>query len=405
MPIDFRLGIERLAADPRMSSHWGRCGLVCNQASVTRDYTPSWRIAKSALGERLVALFGPQHGFAGTAQDNMIETGHAHHLATGLPVYSLYSETREPTEAMVSDLDTLVIDLQIVGCRIYTWKATIAACLRAAKKFSRRVVVLDRPNPLGGVHLEGRALDDDAHSFVGEFPMPMRHGLTAGEAALFFNASIGSELEVVALNNWDPKLLADHYYGAKRRPWILTSPNLPTLSPLFVYPGTVMLEGTNISEGRGTGLPFQLIGAPYLRDSDKLITRIRELCDHDVPGIVMRSAAFEPTSQKHMGQVCNGLQLHVESPEDVRSFRLTLALIRAFMELGDGGFAWKTPPYEYDHETLPIKLIVGSHIADRQFEKAAFSIHDPFWRDGIERYIDAVEPHLLYPRVMRDVTS
>ena len=334
----------------------------------------------------------------------MIETGHTRHLATGLPVYSLYSETREPTEAMLESVDTLLVDLQILGCRIYTWKSTIAACLRAAKKYGRRVVVFDRPNPLGGVHLEGRTLDEDAHSFVGEFPIPMRHGLTAGEAALFFNASIGAELEVIALSGWDPKLLADSYFGIKRRPWVLTSPNLPTLAPVFVYSGTVMLEGTNISEGRGTGLPFQLIGAPYIQDSDRLITRIYELCDGDIPGLVLRAAAFEPTSQKHQGQVCNGLQLHVENPDSVRSFRLTLAMIRAFLELSEGGFAWKDPPYEYDHETRPIRLIIGSQIADRQIEKSTFSIHDPFWRDGISRHIDAVEPHLLYPRIMRDVT-
>jgi uncharacterized protein YbbC (DUF1343 family) len=398
------VGLERLAAEPRLAASWGRCGLVCNQASVARDFTPAWRVAHTALRERLVALFGPQHGLAGTAQDNMIETGHGRHLATGLPVYSLYSETREPTAEMLAGLDTLLIDLQIVGCRIYTWKSTIAACLRAAKKHGRRVVVLDRPNPLGGVHLEGRVLDDDAHSFVGEFPIPMRHGLTAGEAARFFNASIGAELEVVALEGWDPKLLAHHYYGPEGRPWVLTSPNLPTLAPVFVYPGTVLLEGCNISEGRGTGLPFQLIGAPYIQDSARLVARIGELSGDGLPGVFLREAAFEPTSQKHMGKVCNGLQIHVTGPDAVRSFRLTLALIRAFIEQGEGGFQWKQPPYEYDHVTLPIKLIIGSRAADRHLEKGAFSVQDAFWRDGIQRYIAAVKPHLLYARSMLDVT-
>lgn len=404
MLAELTLGLEKLAADPSIAANWGRCGLVCNQASLTASYLPAWKVLQEVLGSRLVALFGPQHGFAGTAQDNMIETRHARHLATGLPVFSLYSETREPTLDMLQGLDTLVIDLQIVGCRIYTWKSTIAACLRAAKRFGRRVVVLDRINPLGGVDIEGRVLDDDAHSFVGEYPLPMRHGLTAGEAAQFFNASIGAELEVVPLSGWEPSRLATDYYAPAKRAWVLTSPNLPTLDPVFVYPGTVLLEGTNISEGRGTGLPFQLIGAPYIKDSAAFIARVQALCAGQTPGLYLRPAAFEPTAQKHQGQVCNGLQLHVEDPRRVRSFRLTLAMIRASLELSAQGFTWKSPPYEYDHVTLPIKLIIGSQIADQQIEKSSFSVEDDFWRAGITRYIEQIKPYLLYQRVMRDVT-
>lgn len=404
MQAGLLLGLEKLAAHPHLAANWGRCGLVCNQASLTAGYVPAWHVLREILGSRLVALFGPQHGFAGTAQDNMIETRHARHLATGLPVYSLYSETREPTLEMLANVDTLVIDLQIVGCRIYTWKSTIAACIRAAKKYGRRVVVLDRINPLGGVNLEGRVLDDNAHSFVGEFPLPMRHGLTAGEAALFFNASIGAELEVIQLSGWDPVRLATDYYGPRVRPWVVTSPNLPTIDPVFVYPGTVILEGTNISEGRGTGLPFQLIGAPYIADSDGFIARVRDLCGDSTPGLYLRPASFEPTSQKHQGRLCNGIQLHVEDPALIRSFRLTLAIIRASLEIAHNDFRWKDPPYEYDHVTLPIKLIIGSQIADKCFEKNDFSVEDGFWRDGIAQYIDKIKPFLLYKRMMRDVT-
>jgi uncharacterized protein YbbC (DUF1343 family) len=380
-----------------LAAGWGRCGLLSNQASVTRAFEPAWRVLHRLLGPRLTALFGPQHGFAGTAQDNMIETAHARHLATGLPVYSLYSETREPAPAMLAGLDTLIIDLQIVGCRIYTWKSTIAGCLRAAKQSGKRVVVLDRPNPLGGELVEGRVLDDDAHSFVGQFPMPMRHALTAAEAARFFNATIGAELEVVSLAGWRPA----SYWGEVGRPWVLTSPNLPTPEPVYVYPGTVMLEGTNISEGRGTGLPFQLIGAPYVKAGQQVIDRVRDFLG-PAPGVHLREAGFEPTSQKWQGKVCNGVQIHVLDPKAVRSYALSLALIQAFANLGESGFAWKEPPYEYDHETLPIKLIVGSRQVEKHLgPQGHFDAQAAFWSDGLVEYMQRVAPFLLYPRQLR----
>jgi uncharacterized protein YbbC (DUF1343 family) len=393
------VGLERLAAEPRLAAGWGKLGLLANQASVTKDLRPAWDVVRTVAPGRLVALFGPQHGFESTVQDNMIETSHARHLHTNLPIHSLYSETREPTPAMLQGIDTLVIDLQIVGCRIYTWKSTIAGCLRAAKKLGKRIVLLDRPNPVGGELLEGRVLDDDCHSFVGQIAMPMRHGLTAGEAALFFNASIGAELEVVALKDWDPA----HYWQDLGRHWVLTSPNLPTPDSVYVYPGTVMLEGTNLSEGRGTGLPFQLIGAPYLKSGRALIDRVRELIG-DTPGIHMREASFEPTSQKWKGETCNGLQLHVLDHTAVRSYRLTLAIMKAAIDLGGPKWAWKDPPYEYDYETLPIKIIVGGKATPEHISAAKFDARDPFWRAGIDQYMRRVEPLLLYPRRMRDVT-
>jgi uncharacterized protein YbbC (DUF1343 family) len=346
------------------------------------------------LGTRLTALFGPQHGFYGTKQDNMIETSHTKHESFGVPLYSLYSETREPTAEMLSNVDTILIDLQIVGCRIYTWKATIAGCMRAAKKHGKRVVILDRPNPVGGEICEGRVLDPDSTSFVGEYPIPMRHALTSGEAARFFNTFINCELEVVELKNWDPK----SYWGDLERPWVLTSPNLPTIDPVYVYPGTVIFEGTNISEGRGTGLPFQFIGAPYLPEGSRYKEHVIHLLGGNTPGVFLREAQFEPTSQKWMGKTCRGIQIHVTDHRSVRSLDLSIALVRAAIDLGEGSFAWKDPPYEYDYKTLPMKLIYGSLKSDQKFMSKDFSIEDPFWHEGIASYIEKASRILIYPR-------
>ena len=388
------VGLEVVAADPSVTKGWGRCGLVCNQASVTETMSPAWEVMATVLGKRLVALFGPQHGFYGTKQDNMIETNHSKFDAFGVPLYSLYSETREPTAEMLVGLDTIVIDLQIVGCRIYTWKATIAGCMRAAKKHGKKVVVLDRPNPVGGQICEGRVLDKDSTSFVGEYPIPMRHALTAGEAANFFNSFIGCDLEIVKLKNWDPK----SYWGDLGRPWVLTSPNLPTVEPVYVYPGTVIFEGTNISEGRGTGLPFQFIGAPYIPSGRAFKELTLKILGGHAPGVFLRESQFEPTSQKWAGKTCHGVQIHVQQFRDVRSLDLSIALVRAAIELGRDGFAWKDPPYEYDYKTLPIKLIYGSRMTDEKFSSKTFSINDPFWHEGINSYIENISRYLVYPR-------
>ena len=394
----FRCGLEAWMANPRMADSWGNCALLCNQASVSRDFEPAWKVAHRLLGTRLKSLLGPQHGFYGTAQDNMIETRHVRDEDLKIPIYSLYSETRQPTPEMLDGIDTLIVDLQIVGCRIYTWKATIAACLRAAAQHGIRIVILDRPNPVGGEVLEGRVLDMDASSFVGEFPIPMRHGLTAGEAARFFNRTIKADLHIVALEGWRPQML----WADLNRPWVLTSPNLPTIDPVHVYPGLVILEGTNISEGRGTGLPFQFVGAPYIKRSSDLLERVVTLLGlkpgQHPPGIFLREASFEPTSGKWMKKVCYGLQVHVVDPSKVRSFDFALALVRACIELSDGAFAWKEPPYEYDLVTLPMKLIIGSHKADRKFIDPNFSIQDIFWHEGLLDFAQEAQEILLYRR-------
>jgi uncharacterized protein YbbC (DUF1343 family) len=384
-----KIGLERL---PTIQS-WGRCGLLCNQASVTSELVHSITVCRDVLKEQLVLLFSPQHGLDSTVQDNMIETGHSVHTPTGLPVYSLYSETREPTESMMALLDTIIIDIPIVGCRVYTFKWTIAACLRAAKKWNKQVVILDRPNPLGGEVIEGRTLDDDVRSFVGEIFMPMRHGLTVAEFAFYVNQSIGAQLTFVLMEGWDPRLL----WNELGRPWVLTSPNLPTFSAVALFPGMVALEGTNLSEGRGTALPFQLVGAPFIKDAFSFVEKLKEFGAHD--GLYLRPAYFQPTSQKWMGETCGGVHFVPYCFKKIRSYRLFLALIKTVLAFDkEEAFLWKSPPYEYDFVNLPIHLILGSHKASDALKEK--TIHESFWEEGLTKYRSLVQSFLLYPRSM-----
>jgi uncharacterized protein YbbC (DUF1343 family) len=393
-----QVGLENLGAlGSRRLESWGRCGLLSNQASVTRDLSPAWSVVQKLLGDRLTCLFGPQHGFESTVQDNMIETSDGRHLPTGLPVFSLYSNTRVPTESMLAHVDTIIIDLQVVGCRVYTYKASIAACLQAAKKFQKKIVILDRPNPLGGILVEGRVLDRNVMSFVGPYPMPMRHGLTPAEAGRLFNQEIGADLEWVEMSHWNPA----HYWHQINRHWVLTSPNLPTIDPVYVFPGMVLFEGTNISEGRGTGLPFQFIGAPYIEDAHRFTKAVKDFFGPEDGGVILRPSVFQPTSQKWQNETCQGLQIHVLDPHKIRSFDLALSILAATRTLVGDAFEWKLPPYEYDYENLPIDLIVGSKATTQHFNE--FSLNDPFWHEGLDAFIEHARPLLLYPRTMKSL--
>ena len=387
-------GLDRLARGFLEPAAWGRCALLCNQASLTCDFRHSVDVLRQLPQLRLSCLLAPQHGLFGTAQDNMIETPHSREPGSYLPVYSLYSETRIPELQMLEGCDTLVIDLQISGCRIYTFKSTILACLKVAKEAGKKVVVLDRPNPLGGEVLEGRVADPQVNSFVNPGPIPLRHGLSPAEFALFVNRTIGCNLEVVPMENWDPAGV----WTATGRPWILTSPNLPSGDSIFLYPGMVLFEGTNVSEGRGTGLPFQLVGSPFLSDPRELIAFVRDAIS-EPPGIMLRPASFEPTSGKWRGKECRGLQLHVIDPIAVRSFSLAIALIQGFQELCGGGFSFKEPPYEYEYQRPPVDMILA---CDGSAEKLLrWGGSHPFWKPDAAAWYDEVRDCLLYPRHMK----
>src|SRR4249920_2422191 len=285
------LGSERLLASTAL--HGARVGLVSNPASVDRQLRHIADHLAVHPRAHLAALFGPQHGFRSDVQDNMIETRHGQDDVRRVPVYSLYSETREPTAKMLAGLDALVIDLQDVGSRIYTFIYTMANCLIAARKHGVKAIVCDRPNPIGGVAVEGPMLVPGFESFVGQYPMPMRHGMTIGELAQLFNAEfgIGAALEVARMDGWRREM----YFDATCLPWVMPSPNMPTLDSAIVYPGTVLFEGTNVSEGRGTTRPFELTGAPW-PIAERFAEELNAL---KLGGVLFRPAVFEPTFQKH----------------------------------------------------------------------------------------------------------
>jgi len=355
-----RLGSEQLLDSTALDGK--RVGVVCNPASIDHDL----RHIADRLGAHprahLVALFGPQHGFRSDVQDNMIETGHTRDSVRRIPVYSLYSETREPTADMLRDVEVLLIDLQDVGVRIYTYIYTMANCLKAARRHGVKVMVCDRPNPIGGVAVEGMVLRPGHESFVGMYPMPMRHGMTIGEIARLFNGhfGIGADLEVVPMEGWR----RDLYFDQTGLTWIMSSPNIPTVDTTTVYPGAVLFEGTNVSEGRGTTRPFELVGAPWIV-AERFCDAMNQMA---LAGAFFRPVVFEPTFQKHAGQACGGCQIHVRDRAAFRPVAAAVALMSAFRASDPEKFRWKDPPYEYERERTPIDVLAGSTELREQIE-------------------------------------
>lgn len=352
--MNVRTGIDKLLDDPILAKDLGRVGLICNQATVDSAFRHAADLMHRSEHFDLVALYGPQHGIRGDVQDNMIETGHSVDKATGLPVHSLYSETREPTAEMLEGVDTLVFDLQDVGCRVYTFIYTMANAMSACTNYGKRFIVCDRPNPIGGNAVEGDLLTKGHESFVGRFPIPMRHGMTVGELARFFNEefSIGCELTVIPMDGWR----RNQYYDETSCPWVMPSPNMPTVDTAAVFPGTVFFEGTQVSEGRGTTRPFEQIGAPYI-DSELLATEMNSM---GLEGVYFRATVFQPTFQKHAGDACGGVFLHVIDRATFRPVAAGIALVAKILDLYPERFKWKEPPYEYEYDRNPFDVIAGN---------------------------------------------
>jgi uncharacterized protein YbbC (DUF1343 family) len=385
------LGIDGLLTRDRGLIAGRRVGLVSNPASIDARFRHSADRLYEDPDVALTALFGPQHGFRSDLQDNMIETPHASDGRRRVPVFSLYSETREPTPDMLREIDVLVIDLQDVGTRVYTYIYTLANCMRAAARHAVPVVVCDRPNPIGGEAIEGSLLRTEWASFVGQFPIPLRHGLSIGEIARLFNEEFGiqADLDVVPLQGWRRSM----YFDETGLPWVMPSPNVPTLDSAVVYPGAVLIEGTMLSEGRGTTRPFELIGAPWL-DSEAVADAMN---GRGLPGVHFRPVVFEPTFQKHARETCGGCQIHVLDRGRFEPVRTTVELIDECRKQAPQSFRWREPPYEYEHDKQPIDILSGSDALRRAVDGGA-GVGDLIasWRPEEDAFRKQRERYLLY---------
>ncbi|HDZ89910.1 MAG: DUF1343 domain-containing protein [Deltaproteobacteria bacterium] len=368
-----------------------RLGLLANQASMSKGLKSAREVISSRFPGQLKALFGPQHGYGGEDQDNMVETPHCQDQTLKVPVFSLYAASRDPSSTMFNLIDVLIIDLQDVGTRVYTFISTMLNCLKAAAECGKKVVVLDRPNPLGGDLVEGNPLEPELYSFVGPWSLPMRHGLTMGEMARIFNHvfHLDCNLEVVPMQGWRRSML---WSGTGLR-WTMPSPNMPVPQTAQVYPGQVIWEGTNLSEGRGTCRPFEIFGAPFLNPR-----AVREALDPTArTGCHLQEYRFRPTFHKWAGELCYGFMIHILDPCAYRPYYTSLALLQAVMEVHHQDFGWKQPPYEYEYKKKPIDMIMGSQSLRRDLQSGKpLPLIREGWLPELESYADWRKTYLLY---------
>ena len=364
-----KFGIDRLLSDPALRAplKGKRVAMLAHPASLTHHLTHSLDALAASGDIRLTAAFGPQHGLRGDKQDNMIETPDFHDPALGIPVFSLYGKVRKPTDAMMDAFDVVLVDLQDLGCRIYTFVTSLRYMLEAAAKHGKDVWVLDRPNPVGRP-VEGLTLRPGWESFVGAGPLPMRHGLTLGELGLWFVATLKLDVayRTIEMEGWRPDAAPGFGWPLGERAWINPSPNAPNLWMARAYAGTVMLEGTTLSEGRGTTRPLELFGAPNI-DARRVITEMHALAPHWLQGCHLRECWFEPTFHKHVGKLCAGFQVHVDDSahyhvEKFRPWRLFALAFKALRRLRPDYPIWRDFPYEYEKDRLAIDVINGSDL-------------------------------------------
>ena len=346
------LGIENLIESPKPLKG-KRVGLIANATSINCELTSSVDLLRKNPGINLSALFGPQQGFWGETQDNMIEWQGGRYPRYDLPLYSLYGEHRKPTAKMLENVDSLIFDVQDVGTRIYTYIWTMVLAMQASAEQKKEFIVCDRPNPIDGLQTEGNVSRREDSSFVALYPLPLRHGMTTGEIANYVNREfqIGCELTVVQMKGWKRQM----WHDETGIPWVIPSANMPTLETATVYPGTVIFEGTNVSEGRGTTKPFEFIGAPFVNGFDLADA----LSKYRLPGVSFRPCIFIPTFNKHQGKNCGGVQLHVTDRKQFKPVKTGIALLKTIYDMYPNDFRWKKPPYEYVSDKLPIDVILG----------------------------------------------
>lgn len=390
-------GLERLALEKSIQDRFkGQIALLCHNASVNQQFEFAPAIFKKIFGKRLVKLFGPQHGLVTDVQDNMIESHHSHHPYYDLPVYSLYSETRTPTDEMLEGIDTFVVDLQDVGTRVYTYISTLALLMKKIEHKTIKLVVLDRPNPVRGDIVEGNLLEEKWCSFVGEIPgIPMRHGMTMGEMALYIQKYMTPhvDLEVIAMKNWRRELDFVH----TGHPWVLPSPNLPTPEGAFTFVGTVLYEGTNISEGRGTTRSLEVLAHPKLLPDYFLETLKPRLEETGLKGFALRAVMVHPMFQKHAGKTIGGVFIHPTETKEFRPWALGQILMRELKLALGQEFKWNDQPYEYETKNLAIDYINGSDLLRNWVENyGSWSELKDIELQGREGYLNRRARVLIY---------
>ncbi|MBD3321374.1 MAG: DUF1343 domain-containing protein [Chitinivibrionales bacterium] len=369
-----------------------RLGILCHAASIDASYRHCIDRISRIPGCRIGAIFGPQHGLFGQTQDNMVEWEDTIHPVLNVPVFSLYGAVRKPDSAMLAEIDALVIDLQDVGARPYTYLWTMKLCMEACGEAGIPVWVLDRPNPIAAIGFDGPVLSPEYFSFVGGAAIPLCHRMTIGEAASLLGQEYCSstELHVVSMRNWH----RNSVWSDTGLPWVLPSPNMPTLDTALVYPGMVLLEATNLSEGRGTTRPFELIGAPYL-DAATLITWLKK---QPVSGCIFREHNFIPAFQKWKDRYCRGIQIHITSIRDYRPVSTTVALLAAVVDIAGDRFTFNNPPYEYETEKMPFDILSGDDTLRNLLvrNRADMTIRDR-WKESYRDFLELFDDIALYP--------
>ncbi len=392
MPERVKTGLDSVERSWPRDLKGARAGLLVHPASVNRRLEHASDILMRSKKCELRSYFGPQHGIRGETQDNMIEWEGFTDKKTGLPVYSLYGKTRRPERSMLGDIDLVIVDMQDVGARYYTFIWTMALVMKACEAEGKKVVILDRPNPIGGRLIEGPVLRPEFSSFVGLHPLPARHGMTIGEISLYLRDAFYPtlDLRVIPMEGWNRAM----WFEDTGLPWVLPSPNMPTVDTAVVYPGMCLLEATDISEGRGTTKPFEIFGAPFV-DPDLFVRRIDEL---KLSGVAFRPLFFLPTFQKHAGTLCGGAQIHVNIREKFRPFKTAVAIIKILFDLYPDRFSWKKPPYEYEEVRPPIDILSGTDRLRMDIEgQAPLKTMEDRWADEAEEFdLTVRKNHLLY---------
>lgn len=389
-------GLDILSKNTNLQKKFkGTIALLCNNASIDTDYTPAALKFKEMFGDRFIKLFGPQHGFSTDAQDNMIETDHFIHPYLKIPVYSLYSETRIPTDEMLNGINHFFVDLQDIGARMYTYIYSLTLLLEKCSDKNIDIVILDRPNPLNGITLEGNILDLKFSSFIGRHPIPVRHGLTIGEVALMHQkywSNSSATMEIIKLENWNRSM----YYEDTKLPWLLPSPNIARVESTLTFPATVFFEGTNLSEGRGTTQPLEIFGHPKIDSFYFFEKHLKTVVKNSkLEGFSVRPINFLPTFHKHQDSLCGGFQIHVTDKQKFKPWRVGQLMLREMYHYLGEDFQWLNPPYEYNYTQMPIDIINGTDVLRHWVEKKGH-LETLIQLENLESYIAQSNTVKLY---------